>query len=380
MVDEAISLLRRLFLLSLLIGAVWLLSWPSAMEKLALYRDARDLHAWLFLKERMAELKHEIDDFARGPDGIFREKNDTSITRVRVPKEGSPVRDERDVNWVKVPIMVHTSWPTRKSYPISLEPTIYPGLDGEMVRLYRIQSEATDLPLSEYVVIFFSEDRPLPLVEPDDNPVVISASDTMLIEEAPTSVRLRLLHQALPRINRPKSWDRIRIQLVRYGYNELPTELLSTHAILPRLQEDSDPRLRSGGVKILGIQLSIGLFFTTVGLFLAAIAFAMIGPLVALRNSKSHATSSVWILVVPTAGNQRRWVLEGLILAVTITWVSFPLLVLILQVTADIDLEGVGEWALPFGAAGLVFSSIIYALAAWEMRTCRCANEKEGSS
>jgi hypothetical protein len=350
------------------------------MEKLALYRDARDLHAWLFLKERMAELKHEIDDFARGPDGIFREKNDTSITRVRVPKEGSPVRDERDVNWVKVPIMVHTSWPTRKSYPISLEPTIYPGLDGEMVRLYRIQSEATDLPLSEYVVIFFSEDRPLPLVEPDDNPVVISASDTMLIEEALTSVRLRLLHQALPRINRPKSWDRIRIQLVRYGYNELPTELLSTDAVLPRLQEDSDPRLRSGGVKILGIQLSIGLFFTTVGLFLAAIAFAMIGPLVALRNSKSHATSSVWILVVPTAGNQRRWVLEGLILAVTITWVSFPLLVLILQLTADIDLEGVGEWALPFGAAGLVFSSIIYALVAWEMRTCRCANEKEGSS
>lgn len=377
MVDEAISSLRNLFLVSVLIGAVWLLSWPSAMEKFALYRDARDLHAWLFLKERMAELKYEMNHYQQDIDGIFRENDGASITLVQVPNKDLPVRDERDITWVKVPIMVHTSWPTRKSYPISLEPARYPGLDGETVRLYRIQSEATDVPLSEYVVIFFREDRDRPhrLIDPDDNPVVISASETALIWEAPTSVRLRLLHQALPRINRPKSWDRIRIQLTQYGYTKFPYELSSRHPVLPRLQADSDPRLRSGGGQILGIQLSIGLFFTTVGLFLAAIAFAMIGPLAALRNSKSHATSSVWFLVVPTAGKQRRWVLEGLILAVTIIWGAFPLLVLILQLTADTDLEVVGGWALPFGAAGLVFSSIVFALAAWELRVFRRAGD-----
>ncbi|CAB1080827.1 hypothetical protein D1AOALGA4SA_8500 [Olavius algarvensis Delta 1 endosymbiont] len=62
MADEAAKSLRSLFLASLLIVLVWLISWPSAIMRFEHYRDARQLHAWLFLKERMANFDREIFD------------------------------------------------------------------------------------------------------------------------------------------------------------------------------------------------------------------------------------------------------------------------------------------------------------------------------
>jgi len=59
MVDEAIKSFRALLYTSLLILFLWLLFWPSAKEKVELYRAAVDLHAWLYLKEGMRLLPVE---------------------------------------------------------------------------------------------------------------------------------------------------------------------------------------------------------------------------------------------------------------------------------------------------------------------------------
>jgi hypothetical protein len=371
-IDKAISSLQRLFWVSVLICTVWFLSWPLATDKLALYRDAQDLLAWLLLKERMAELIEQMNIRADAPDAIFSEKADAKIAQVWEPNENLPVRDLGDITWHKVDIKVCPNWPTSEVYRITLEPVMCQGLDDSRKRLYQVQSTATEIPLSEYVAVFYRDDHPIPLVKPQSNIVVISAARALLIAKEPNSVQSRLLDQTLHQHNQPKSWDRICIQLTKYGYSGLPTELSSTHPYVLRLQEDSDPHLRSGGVQIIGIPLSIGLFFAAVGFFLAAIAFAMIGPLLALRNSRSRTTIlSVWILTTPISGKHACLLLEGIILAVTIIWASFPLLVLVLQLTADIDLEGVAGWVLPIGAAGLVFSCIVYALVAWELRVFR---------
>jgi hypothetical protein len=325
----------------------------------------------------MVELKHQLN--ARQgpgePDGIFQVDSQATISDVDVPSEDNPVRDERDITWVKKPIEVNTSWPLQKKYSLTLEPRIYVGLDGATVRLYQIQSDTTDLPLSKYVAIFFRENNGPRLVKPEDNPAVISTDSMGIIEKQGESVRLRMLHQALPRLNRPSSWDGLHRELVQYGYVEPPTRLSTNHPVLTKLQADSDPRLRTGGVQVLGFQVSLGFFFTSVGLIFAAMAFAMIGPLIAIRSAKSQSISSAWTLVTPT-GDKRCWtILECFILIVTIVWAAFPMLVLILQLQSGVDLqgmaEGMGRWGLVLSAIGLMFSSFTNGWAAWELRKLR---------
>jgi hypothetical protein len=377
MFDDAIRTLEKLFLISVSVSLLWLLLWSTAVEKFILYHDVQDLHAWLFLRERMVELKHQLN--ARQgpgePDGIFQVDSQATISDVDVPSEDNPVRDERDITWVKKPIEVNTSWPLQKKYSLTLEPRIYVGLDGATVRLYQIQSDTTDLPLSKYVAIFFRENNGPRLVKPEDNPAVISTDSMGIIEKQGESVRLRMLHQALPRLNRPSSWDGLHRELVQYGYVEPPTRLSTNHPVLTKLQADSDPRLRTGGVQVLGFQVSLGFFFTSVGLIFAAMAFAMIGPLIAIRSAKSQSISSAWTLVTPT-GDKRCWtILECFILIVTIVWAAFPMLVLILQLQSGVDLqgmaEGMGRWGLVLSAIGLMFSSFTNGWAAWELRKLR---------
>ncbi len=53
MAKDAIDSTRSLFLGSLAIYVLWFVSLPAATEKLHLYQEARDLMAWIYLKEQM---------------------------------------------------------------------------------------------------------------------------------------------------------------------------------------------------------------------------------------------------------------------------------------------------------------------------------------
>src|SRR5205807_553686 len=50
-IDDALNSLRTLFLSSLAILALWFLAWPAAVLKLQQFDQARDLEAWVLLKE-----------------------------------------------------------------------------------------------------------------------------------------------------------------------------------------------------------------------------------------------------------------------------------------------------------------------------------------
>ena len=54
--DKSIDSLEKLVSSSVFIFLLWILIWPTAIEKLEYYRDARDLHAWLFLQNRVENL------------------------------------------------------------------------------------------------------------------------------------------------------------------------------------------------------------------------------------------------------------------------------------------------------------------------------------
>lgn len=360
MTDEAIKSLKTLFMISIAIIVLWLVSWPSAIQKLAQYRDTVDLHAWLFLKDQMALLCEDesLDVFGQEPNAI--------LTEVWVPESSARGDDFR----IPKKIMISSTWPSVDKYLITLTPQDFhlKGQQGRFkrVRIYRVETGEINVPFSDYYVVFFANKEAL---FEENKPAVVPANDPNFIKECGTN--FRQLMDSTYRRNFPMSWDKISLHLTKHGFSEPPTKLTSDHPALTKLRLEADPL--SDRVQILGIQISIGLFFTTVGLFLAAIAFSMIGPIVALKNAESRARSQTWIMVLPTKGKHSRWMLEVLILGVTIIWAFSPLLLLILQLTAGIDPEVVGGWPLPIGASGLLFSSVIYGLVAWELFICRRA-------
>ncbi|MEE9171168.1 MAG: hypothetical protein V3U73_15525 [bacterium] len=350
MADEATKSLRSLFLASLLIVLVWLISWPSAIERFKHYRDAGQLHAWLFLKER-------LDNFGRE---VFSDSDPEEL----IDKDYRSVEDFTGGYEEWLPLILETTWPIVDQHPLILEPEFYypHGEDreqaGSSVRVYRPRVLTDILPFSDYYVVFVGTGsiRVVPTGDPD----FMSSLET---------TGLREISEATASRNRPRDWDSIGLRLARYGFKEHPIRLTSTSRALERFQADSDP---SGlTVQIFGLQLSIGLFFSSVGVFLGLIAFAMIGPLITLRRSSNSQISQPWIMIVSTRGGFMTKVLEATIMVISLLWALLPLVLLVMQWYAKVELRGVERLAMFIGALGLAFSALVYCWASFEMLNVR---------
>ena len=147
-----------------------------------------------------------------------------------------------------------------------------------------------------------------------------------------------------------------------FGYTGKLTELDSSHPAVSQLYAASDPRNPSGGILIFGMQLSVEVFFSSVGFSLAAIAFVSLGPLIMLdKSSPQKESSATWIFAVPlTSSTPCGRILEYFVQGIGWGWAAMPLVILSLQLGADIDLSGSGKYIFPLASLGLVFSAIMF--------------------
>jgi len=341
---------------------LWLLSWPAASEKLRLFRAAQDVHAWLYLKERLSMLNKNV--FADGANESISEDIDSELQVA--PNPGQP----REMH---PPLEVVSVWPNAEKSLAELQPQSLPLIndkEAELVRSYRIHVEKSTLRFDDYVVIFLSdkeyqsasESLPLP-------PLAIIPAHARILDQK--KVSLRMLEGLMLQSSRPKRWADLDTHLARYGFSKAPQDLSSSNEALVRLRADVDPRTSSGDIQVFGVQLSISQFFSAVGGLMALVSFAMIGPLTLLRRGRGQPVVDPWILVI---ARRRGWVpalLEGAICISTVAWVLLPLLLLLLQ-TANFAELGSGErLAFLGGAVGLGLSSLVHALVAWELRLIR---------
>ena len=350
--DDAIRSLRNLFLGSLAIMLLWFVTWPTAIEKVNLYLQLRHVASWLLLNEAM-------DDFAVDP---FVGDDAQQISTVE--RTFCDPRSRGDCYEIDVPIEVKATWPniatehmTLKAVDFYKRPEFPEVLD--YVRLYRVDSAATELPLSSYYVAFVN------LGGEVRRRVIPVGSEEKLKENAGG---LRFLDVTTRELNQPMFWSRVQPSLTRYGYNsDLPNEITRGSPALAALQIEADPRLASGGVQIFGIKVSIGVFFASVGMFLAAVAFAALGPVTTLRRQVKESSPQTWVMALAKGRSPAGLGLEALITIVSLAWSLAPLLILTLQLTAELDLTGISDWGVPLGTVGLVFSSLIFLWASYEL-------------
>lgn len=373
-VDEAIRSIKNIFLSTLVIYILWLSILPVAIEKIQLFQHSKDLYAWLYLREYFENLDAEIGNlnaFCEKKNTFLFETHDYDETiagfqcAFEQPQGGGFVGD--------VPFEMDTVWPDLATYkielvPMFLESTAEETVALEDIRVYQVRSMPKNPLLDQYNIIFVQE-CPTVLVYPQ----AVGVSQFKVLRTVENYKHQCAQMGVIGDFDAsPVSWEEIRLYLLRYGFADSPQNLMSTHPALGELLAEADPRLRSGGVNILGINFSIGEFFALVGLILTTNAFILIGPLRSLRNVKERAHTSSWIMVLPKGSDALGNAIEILIIGVSVFWSLFPLVIIYLQYATAVDLAGVVvQWAIPLGTIGLLFSSVIFAVAVRELWLCR---------
>ena len=358
MPNEAIRSIRALFLSSLLIILLWVLTWPSAQQKFREYQDARDLHAWLYLKDRM-----EVFAWAERPAREVEQGLDPAADPV---DEDCSEGDEPGL--VCMPLEIEATWPDIVKYSLVLYPKIVEGhgRDGErFLRVYAFEKPSAGLPFNQYEVVVINEQDAL----------VVPYGDRELYDALEGFARLEDHRAAAIRARQasvPGSWDRATLYLAKHGFRQHPLSLKLDEPAVAKFAAESDPRVLT--IQVFGMPLRIGLFLSAVGLLLTAIAFAMLGPILALRRSPDVEVALPWIFVAPTGGSVTSNILEVILLAISGAWIAAPLLLLYLQLTPGFEFQGTERLFFVLGMAGLVFSSIVYLIvstALWRLRRNR---------
>jgi len=367
MTDDAINSLRTLFFASFLVLVLWLLAWQAYSEKLRLYLAAVDLHEWLFLRERLSTLDRSVFDA---------EPNEVITDDIRWVQRIAP---NEELYPSPVPLTVDVTWPEQRSHAISLVPA---GFDQKVLtrsaRVYRIVGNSTQFPRSGSFALFLKETEAVmeegKAIDREKTTVGVVAMDSAAFRVARPGIRQ--VREGLRDENRPKRWEELRPLLAKNGFVGEPANLSSQHVALAGVRAETDPRLPSGGVQIFGVQLSSAQFFSAVGILLAVISFAMIGPLLALRSSSDRKHSQSWVLVLPCSAGGVRRLLEWTICSATIFWTLAPILVLLLQARSFVAVDATAGWAFGLGTIGLVFSGITHGLVARELRITRLAGRR----
>jgi hypothetical protein len=299
---------------------------------------------------------------------VFDTKPDDPIESITIEQSSqTPMGGDYDET---IKLAVKFVWPNERIYPVTLIPETYfrAGQTDitKYARIYKVRADTDDLPLSKYLAVFAHDER-----------FIVAADDAAFRTDS--SRGLRMIFLAARSRSQPRYWPFVAGRLGSYGFTGQPSDLRATDQALTQLYSASDPRVPASGVQIFGLPLSIAVFFSGAGILLAMIAFACIGPIVRLRGTATSSTQA-WIMSLPRPPGVMGWLLEGCIAVIGVTWALAPLVIFVLQLRSGVAAQSENVWLWRIGAAGLIFSTVVFLIAAIELRHVRLRNRSASRS
>jgi len=371
MFDDAVKSLRTLFLTSITLLLLWFVTWPSTTAMLPLFRATADLTAWAAMRDALV---------ARASD-VLAMPADADVTSYTTFGEPRPPNDNQDE--IAHDLAVTVTWPEARIVPFTLvhADQFDPGvmtLRGTVARVYRISCDAAALQVCGRYAAFL-QDTTVDTDKSTHEVIDVRRLRVGIIRPDFPQFRIRgagtrQVELALERADAPDGWQAVALSLQRLEFDGDSRELSASSGALKALQAEADPRRRTG-VTAFGVQLSIVQFLSSIGLLLAVIGFAMIGPLLALKSDGSRTHSQSWVLALPGSTRGARRILDWVATAFTLTWALAPVAVLVMQRPYASELRSLSADALVYGSAiGLVFATVVYVLVAIELRRLRRAS------
>lgn len=321
---------------------IWLLTYPAVARSLRTEDRVRELAAWLALREA----------FPATPDGELRISPTTCLTRL-VPIQSGTEHEVCD------PVDLHLEWLGEGTHRLTLTPTT----DGQDSR-YTVGDIRSKVPVSTYHVVAFG------------GRVAIFPSGIRSFSDRSTYNAALRDDTAVPR-----SWDSTRVLLRARGWTGASADDL-------RLGDPAVAKLLSEGLdatfSISGMTVSPRLYPIVVSLVLGALAFSLVGPILALRRAAPEPLDDSWTMLAYVRG-VRRVPLVAIQLAAGLLTVWLPYRVgetqlreiLELLPPRDAWITGVAA-LLPFGAAVATFLFVL-ALAQYGTLSARAIQRVEGA-
>lgn len=351
MVDEAINAIRRLFLATLLIVAVWFVGYFSARDKFSTYEDVKAFYSWLILHNQVVNqlpwdvFSHKVKETL---DTVYVE-----IGEQEAPNPGTP-------RLAPVPHEITVAWPTPRKYALRLVP-IESNLDPETERLYRIETEPPELVSLEWFLLFEKQDDDESWLKPVRTSLRIGG---IKLDGTPRHVRGQFRGK-----EEPPHWEAVSLELAALDFEGSWENLTMSDKAFKALRAQVDPT--TGMVRVFGIDLPFSTFLSTIGLLLAGLSFSVFGPVLRLQSTSKPVQAAVWIMTVPVGRNTTRRALEVLLVFLSILWALLLCFIAVLQISSPTDLMPASHWVVLSSAGALVLSSVAWGMAGLELYRLR---------
>lgn len=266
MTDEALKALHAIFLASVAVASLWLFTFPQARDQLADYEEALQVEAWLTL--------HRATVFVAPSASDAGEVGQLSTPAMEVLRITS--------TWPRhLDSLARLSEFTRSDgwVAFELQSQVTLGTDGQSSET---PPSSFPLPLHEYIVLE-SNSGPRSgrrvvnrsYYRDISRPGVLVLNDTPLIS------------------------SRVLAALAENGLAGPLSDLLGDPRPFLAWRARADPASPGTGVRVFGLDLGLGVFLFSVGVFLGLLAVYAVGPLASLRRASSLSHNQPWILAVP---------------------------------------------------------------------------------
>lgn len=385
-VDDAVSSLSHLWLTAVAIYLVWLLTLPSAWDRLSRHPHARHLHAWLLLNDFAETLPrswhnpyHEggtLTSASESRPSPYRErKQEEKRTNIEGREFHNPPLDRI---WMdgedrprELPLKVESAWPKPRTTHLKLwreshprEYVIYPSGEeydkdrGFKGAFLRVLCEDGTLPFNEYEILLPDEATRKPVVL-----WRVGSDGHASSDGAKSWLRYDKWRAA------PAKADQIRRLLAEAGESRPLEDLKISDGSVERFAEAAS--LSVEGANFLGLPLNLGLSFAGGGFILAGLAFWMLGPLSALGKA-SNVCDSSWVMVAPKRSWEGRWQhTEWVITGASLVFATSPLVVAATQAGGWLHHGHPNGWIMLGSVAGCLLAFVVFCKASrimWRLR------------
>jgi hypothetical protein len=358
---------------------------PKSLQSMSEYQSAHQLSAWLAVNNLALALTSRgkfASDFnlnwslmgnceENNPksDGNHSLETATCFDRVCSRYGDSPgVSDDTDEC---EPITLTVLWPNLRVFDIELQRVFAPTLTKSPPRIkvegYKLLVRDNDgsFPSGDYSLVRLipTGEKQLIVLEGEEDKE-LKSERWAAYSYGPEA------EEPIPPISQPRFWQRTSVFLDAFGgkgRNTLPTS--------------QDPAVQSffthatatmAGTDVFGLHLDTSLYISAIGFLLGSIALAMHAPLWALSRSRQQSIQPLFILFLPTIANG---LLDRVLFTIGVTLTIAPLGIIYMQFQVFKFIYpaefGYKVILLVLGVIGLIYSSLIFGILAFESASWR---------
>jgi hypothetical protein len=356
---DALKQVEVLLLALIGLSVLWFVSLPTVNRDLTRRAIAGDLVAWLVLKQSLADRinKGGVDRDELGYENLpirqpAIEEGEACVAEFIFEQELSPggaVRNRTQVLRLIAP------WPDVTITDITLCKTNVRGA-------YSVLARHAEVPYERYWLFFNPPDEDHNPSDQDRNPFeghnpwlpYVTVIRAEALDGQPWEDREFIIAELMSQNwyihpDKPYYWQEVLGILSRLSGEEPSFDDLRFNIdALKDFLSDSGVKERS----ILGVPVRSGMFFTGIGVFLGAIAFALVGPIAALHSHRAEPIESHWSVTTKLPG-----ILGAAWNVILVTFASLMLLVPLLVAGTQVCYSQ--EFALTAGETALLYLGYI---------------------